>query len=692
MTFRNLLLEIGTDEIPSRFLPDIMTLLASVAAEEFAKARLKYSGIGVMSTPRRIVMSASGVADRQEDVETSMKGPLWSAAFDSNGVPTKAAHGFAKSKGVSYEDLCPIDVDGVRYAGAIRSEKGRPSETILPEILPVIIRRLVFPKNMYWEDPTVRFARPIRWILALLDDSVVPFGIAGLRSDRVRRGHRFMGASRIEIEKPSDYLERLYDNYVIVDQEKRKQRMLSGIANLERDLGGTVELEPELVQENLSLVEYPVPFFGSFDESFLEIPHEVLTTTMKKHQRYFPVRDSNGRLLPFFVGVSNNRASSMDVVREGNERVLRARLSDAAFFWKEDLKRSLSGRVEELKNVIYHEKLGSVYEKVKKTQQLALWITSTLGHGELLPSVERAAFLSKADLVSEMVYEFPELQGVMGREYALRDREPDVIARALYEQYLPKFAGDALPKELAGAILGMAERIYIIVACHGIGLAPTGSQDPYALRRAARCINEILFGLNLDFDVHSCVCEAARICGTSDDIRDAVLSFLQQRLLIQLKERGASHEIASLAVSVAGNRPFQALRFLNALSEVQAQPWFSSLVTSAVRVRNILAKEGSGVTSGADVSADLLRKDAEKALNQEIEALEPRLGKALEASDWTGLTGLLAELSPAIARFFEDVLVMDKEEEVRKNRLLLLDRCHRLFIKVGDIGVLKGEK
>jgi len=691
MTFKELLLEIGTDEIPSRFLPNVMALLETVAAEEFAKARLRYSRIVVMSTPRRIALRVTEVADKQEDLETSMKGPLWSSAFDSNGVPTKAAIGFAKSKGVSCEDLQQKEVEGVIYACAVRSEAGRQSKDVLPEILPVLIKRLVFPKNMYWEDPAIRFARPIRWLLALLDDAVVPFEIAGSRSDRITRGHRFMGASRIEISKASEYLDKLYDNYVIVDQEKRKQRMLSGIANLERELGETVELEPDLVLENLSLVEYPVPFYGKFDESYLKIPHEVLTTTMKKHQKYFPVRDTNGRLQPFFVGVSNNRAASMDVVREGNERVLRARLSDAAFFWREDLKRSLAGRVEELKHIIHHEKLGSVYDKVKKTQELARWITTDLQRPELLPLVDRAAFLSKADLVTEMVYEFPELQGVMGREYALRDKEPEPVAQAIYEQYLPKFAGDTIPKGLPGAILGLAERIQIIVSCHGIGLVPTGSQDPYALRRAARCINEILFGQSIDLDLRSCVTEAARINGFDDAVRDMVLFFLQQRLLMQLKERGASHEISSLAVSVIGNRPLQALRFLNALSEVQGQSWFSSLISSAVRVRNILAKESSQMVESA-VLPSLFRKDAEENLYKEIEAMEPRLEKSLALFDWKAVTELLAELSPAVEHFFEEVLVMDKEEDVRNNRLLLLDRCHRLFVMVGDISVLKGEK
>ena len=290
-----------------------------------------------------------------------------------------------------------------------------------------------------------------------------------------------------------------------------------------------------------------------------------------------------------------------------------------------------------------------------------------------------------------MVYEFPELQGVMGREYALRDKEPEPVAQAIYEQYLPKFAGDTIPKGLPGAILGIAERIQIIVSCHGIGLVPTGSQDPYALRRAARCINEILFGQNIDLDLRSCVTEATRINGSDDAVRDAVLLFLQQRLLMQLKERGASHEISSLAVSVIGNRPLQALRFLNALSEVQGQPWFSSLVTSAVRVRNILAKESSRITGDA-VIPSFFRKDAEERLYREIEAMEPRLEKSLASFDWKVVTELLAELSPAVEHFFEEVLVMDKEEDVRKNRLLLLDRCHRLFVMVGDIGVLKGEK
>jgi glycyl-tRNA synthetase beta chain len=362
---------------------------------------------------------------------------------------------------------------------------------------------------MYWKDPTVRFARPARWILALADKDIIEFEYGGIKSGHVTSGHRFMGAKKIEIHDAAKFMEELYDNYVVLDQEKRKQRMLAGIAQLESGIRGVVELDPEVIEENLYLVEYPVPFSGSLDARYLEIPQEVLITSMKKNQKYFAVRSKDGKLVNNFVGVSNNRAIDMKEICSGNEKVLRARLEDAAFFWHEDLKSPLAANVEKLKSIVFQEKLGTIYDKVIKTQALALELCKMLGKEDISNLVERAAYLSKADLVSNMVYEFPELQGVMGREYALKNGESPRVAAAIYEQYLPKFAGDDTPGDDVGAVLGIADRANIIVMCHKVGFEPTGSQDPYGLRRAARCINEIIWERGLDADIFELVKKSA---------------------------------------------------------------------------------------------------------------------------------------------------------------------------------------
>jgi glycyl-tRNA synthetase beta chain len=411
---------------------------------------------------------------------------------------------------------------------------------------------------------------------------------------------------------------------------------------------------------------------------------------MKKNQKYFAVRTPEGKLKNAFVGVANNRATDMRVIREGNERVLRSRLEDAAFFWQEDRKRALPANVERLKSIVYQEKLGTVYDKAMATQKLALRICEALGRTEISKLVERAAFLAKADLVTHMVYEFPELQGVMGREYARLGGEDPRVALALYEQYLPRSASDNPPTDDVGAILGLAERIHIIVNCHKAGLEPTGSQDPYALRRAARCVNEILWARKLDVNVTDTVRASAEANAVPEETVEKVFSFIGQRLLIQLKEKGFEHGLAKLSVSVTGARPLQALRLVEVLNAVKDEAWFAALTTAAVRVRNILQKAAEArepVPDAADPS--LMVKDAEKTLLAALDRTAPLVEKALRESDWKNLASSLSELSSAITGFFDDVMVMDPDAAVRANRLAILKRAASLFEEVGDLGSLK---
>ena len=687
----DLILEIGTEEIPSRFIPPIMEFIKTTVTEDLSQLRVSSSDIRVFATPRRLVLFIHDLAEKQEDLVATFKGPTWESAFDAYGNATRAAMGFAKSKGVTVDKLEEINVDGVRYIAAEVREDGKLTECLLQDYLPSLIGKLVFPKNMYWSDPAIRFARPIRWIVALMGSEVVPFTYGNVKSGRVSSGHRFMGEKNITVKNTDEFLNRLYDNYVILDQDKRKQKLLAAIATLENEHDGYVELDPELVDENLYLVEYPVPFIGSFDERFLGMPEEVLITSMKKNQKYFAVRTKEGKLMNSFVGVANNRAMDMKVIKGGNERVLRARLEDAAFFWEEDRKHSLGENVERLKDIVYQEKLGSVYNKVMETQKLAKWLCEDLNMTEISALVERAAFLSKADLVTHMVYEFPELQGVMGREYAIINGEDKRVAVALYEQYLPKSSSESTktescPSDDVGAILGLAERIHIIVSCHKARLEPTGSQDPYALRRAARCINEIIWAKKLDVNVEDAVRTSSASNGVEAETVERILSFIEQRLLMQLKERGYKHELARLAISVTGCRPLQSLRLIEALNKVEDEPWFSDLITSAVRVRNILSKAGD-VSDAVD--QDLSMKEAEKSLYEGVLNMEPTVEAVLREHNWQKLTASLSELSPVVSGFFDDVMVMDPDKKIRENRLAILKRCNALFEKVGDLGVLK---
>lgn len=683
---RDLILEIGTEEIPSRFMPSALRDIAQYAEEEFAAQRLGHGRIEVMGTPRRLVLLVRSVAERQEDLSEEHKGPAWKSAFDGTGTPTRAAEGFAKSKGIAVEQLESRNVNGVDYAFAVINHRGGAADALLPDMMKHIISRIVFPKNMYWYDSTVRFARPIRWLLCLIGAKVVEFELNGMKSGRTSCGHRFMGAPSVEIESSDDYLTAMYDNWVIVDQKKREEKMRAAIAGIEKELDGVVELDPSLVQENLYLVEYPVPFYGSFDRKYLEIPEEVLTTSMKDNQKYFAVHDHSGKLMPCFVGVSNNLVPNMELVREGNERVLRARLEDAVFFWKEDLKRPLSARVEDLKNVIYQEKLGSVYDKTMKMVKISRKICDLLGNKDDAKLVERAAYLSKTDLVTGMVGEFSELQGIMGREYALKNGEDPRVAKAIAEQYMPTAAGNELPSDVIGAVVGIAERAFNMVGAYKLGFQPTGSQDPYGLRRAIRCINEILWGLRLDLDLEALLAFIAQDLEVGGEALGSLLEFVRQRTLIQLKEKEYGHELIELALSVTGSRPLQTLYLLGAFTEVKQEDWFTKLVNSAVRVKNILTK-AEGVSSS--VNPSLFVKDAEKDLYAAVNEAEKPVEAALRKSDWNGLMNVLAQLSPAVSAFFDDVMVMDEDAAVRANRLALLSHCQNLFTRVGDLSKVK---
>ena len=685
MISRDLLFEIGSEEIPARFVTWGLSELRRIAAEELEEARLECEEILTLGTPRRLTLLIKGLSLKQADLEAKVRGPQKAQALDPEGQYTKAALGFARGKNVEPKDLIIENVEGVDYLFAVIRESGRNTAELLPDLLSRILKRLVFPKSMYWEDPSIRFARPVRWLVALWEDQVIPLSFGNVQSGRTTRGHRFMGASAVEIGTPSEYVEKLRNECVWVDPNDRRNAILAGIQGIEKEIGGKADVPDELLEENTQLVEFPVVFYGSFDPEFLDIPQEVLITSMQKNQRYFPVRDGEGRLMPNFIGVSNNKARDMAVVREGNERVLRARLYDAAFFWKEDQMKKLEERVPELGRVLYQEELGSVLDKSNRVRKIADGLAKG-ADPSLAADVDRAAFLAKADLVSSMVFEFPEVQGIMGREYAKRSGESDSVALALYEQYLPRFAGDILPSSKVGAFLGLAERADTLVAIHKIGLAPTGSQDPYGLRRAARCMNELIWGLELDIDIRQLLKMAAAELSADTETLNRVMDFVRQRLQVQLREKGFGHGVVSLVVDSQGHRPLQALKMLYTLNEVSSTEWFASLILAAIRVRNLLLKTEERQEA---VQPEKLISPAEQKLFSALQQLSPQVSDAVELHDWKKVNEILFELSPAINLFFDEVMVMDEDASIRRNRLAILAECKKLFDTIGDFGLLK---
>ncbi|MDR1915248.1 MAG: glycine--tRNA ligase subunit beta [Synergistaceae bacterium] len=688
MMGRDLLFEIGTEEIPARFMTWVIGELDRLARQGLSELRVPFGDLKVTGTPRRIVLLVNDLAERQDDFEETVKGPPRTQSLNSDGEFTAAALGFARSRGVDVSDLTFASVKGVEYLHAVVRKPGMDTGGLLPDFLSGLIKKIVFPKSMYWEEQGLRFARPVRWIVAFWGDERIPVFFGSVESGHASRGHRFMGSGSVVIKSASEYMAAMEREFVIVDHERRKSMILDGIAEIERSVGGSSDDDPELLEENAQLTEYPVPFCGSFEDEFLDIPEEVLIATMKKNQRYFPVRDKDGRLMARFIGVSNNRARDMNVVRGGNERVLRARLYDAAFFWREDRTRALESRLPQLKKVLYQERLGSIYDKSERVRALAGWLVKAFDMEDIAKPVDRASVLAKTDLVTGMVFEFPEVQGVMGREYAKREGESAEVSDALFEQYLPRFAGDQIPKGRVGAVLGICDRVDSIIGIHKIGMSPSGSQDPYGLRRAARGINEILWGLALDIDMGDLFGKAAENLAADDATMESVREFYRQRLHNQLRERGHAHGTTSLVVSSMWNRPLQALRMLDSFDEVSGEEWFVSLVLSAVRVNNILNKIPESELLALKPASSLATLP-EQNLKSALDRQSPLVTDALLNCDWKAVCEALSELSGVISGFFDGVMVMDPDPEIRVGRVELLSRCRALFDSIGDFSLLK---
>ncbi len=685
---RDFLLEIGVEELPARFLSPALEQLRGLVKEALEEKRLAHGEIVTCGTPRRIAVYVRDLAEKQEPLVQEIKGPAVKVAFNAEGEPTRAAIGFAKSNGVRVEDLVRKPVGPVEYVFAVKKEEGKPTARVLPEIAPALITGLHFPKPMRWGNLDVRFARPIRWLLCLHGQDVVDLELAGLRSDRYTYGHRFLSTGRLEVSEAGKYFEVMRNAYVLVDVDQRREEIRRQVNETAEMEGGRAEIDEELIDEVTNLVEYPTALCGKFDDAFLQMPEEVLITPMREHQRYFPVRGRDGKLMARFVAVSNGGPDNIDIVRAGNEKVLRARLSDASFFWQEDLKKPLDTKVEGLKKVVFQESLGTMYEKVQRITALADFLAGRLNATEeQRKHALRGALLSKADLLTNMVYEFPELQGIMGREYAIRSGEPAEVALAIYEHYLPRFAGDELPESLPGKILSLADKMDTLAGCFGVGIQPTGSQDPYALRRQALGICHIIIDGDLVLSLAELVEKAYNgYAGRVEmklplsEVKSELEEFFRQRLRGLFIEKGLPYDTVDAVLSAGIDDISGAWLRGGALQDFRSHSAFDELLTAFTRAYNLAKKAGHDLVDPA-----LFENPAETELYGAYQTAASVVGHALEGRDYARALSGMAELRGPVDRFFDDVMVMVENEPVRDNRLALLKQIAGLAGRIADL-------
>lgn len=683
MSAKELFLEIGTEEIPAGFIPRAMAEMEAMITRELTNARLSYTTVQTMATPRRLALVVKGIPALQPDAEITATGPSKKAAFDADGNPTKAAEGFARGQGVTVADLQVVDTDKGEYLAVTKRESGRPTYELLSEMLPVLVANIPFKKSMRWGDLDVRFARPIHWIVALFDGSVVPFRFGNIESGSISRGHRFMANTPFPVRDFSHYLDECERHFVIVDPERRKETIRRESHRVAVAAGGHLLPDEELLDQITYLVEYPSAVHGTFSPEFLVVPREVLITSMRSHQRYFSIVDGEGKLMPGFITINNTLTDDPSVVVKGNERVLRARLSDARFFFEEDQKVKLDARVEELKKVVYQQKLGTSFEKMERFKALAEGLADKLNPA-LKVQAGRTAWLCKADLVSGMVGEFPEVQGIMGREYALREGEDAAVANAIAEHYLPIQAGGELPATDLGAFVSIADKLDTVCGCFSVGLIPTGAADPYALRRATIGIISIILDRGYRLSLTELVNRSLDLLGTKlnrakDQVAAEVLEFFRGRFTNLL-----GNECASDAVDAAVSAGFDDLvdvrARIAALAEFKSHPDFEPLAVAFKRIGNII-KEGTD----ALVDPSLFQDGAEAVLYQAFHEVKIRVGAAIEQGDWLEALTRIASLRGPVDGFFDKVMVMAEDPLVRTNRLALLTVIDRMLGRIADV-------
>lgn len=677
---KTLLLEIGTEEVPAHVMPGILSQLKENAAKTFEELRIEYKNIKTLGTPRRSALLVEGLAEQQADLSKENRGPAVNIAFDADGNPTKAAQGFARGQGVKPEEL--VTKDG--YVYAMVHEKGGQTVDLLGDTLKGLVDGLNFPNNMHWADLDYKFIRPLRWLVALYGQDVIDFEVANVKSGRTSRGHRFLSEGDFEIANAEDYVEACRKASIIVDQNERCEMIRQQIAEVAAANGGQAEVNEDLLEEVLYLVEYPTALCGKFDEKYLALPAEAVITPMRDHQRYFPVL-KDGKLLPLFITIRNGGKEHLETVQHGNERVLRARLEDAQFFFDEDRKKTLEQHGEKLKTVVFQDGLGTIYDKALRLEVLAGYIADAIGANEQdKKDAVRAAKLAKADLVTGMVTEFTELQGVMGREYALLDGETKAVAQAIDEHYMPRFAGDSQPASVAGRIVSLADKIDTIVGTFSRGLIPTGSQDPFALRRQALGIVNMLKEAQYHISLSQLVAKAMELLKIADagqqaKLQNDVADFMKLRLKNVLADAGIRYDVVD-AVFVTVDDIYGVFLRAQAVNEAVKQD-MEKTIQAFVRTGNI-ARKAEDVQ--AAVETGLLAEQVEKDLYKAYEDAASKVEKEIVAQDYAGAIATLSQLAAPIDAFFDGVMVMDKDEKIKNNRLGLLKLVDNLICQVAD--------
>ncbi|HSB07012.1 MAG TPA: glycine--tRNA ligase subunit beta [Thermodesulfobacteriota bacterium] len=685
---KELLLEIGTEEIPAGFVPQALADLEDLTRKELEAQRIDCEGMKTLGTPRRLVLVIQALSERQKDVELKKVGPSKQAAFDSSGKPTKAAIGFAKGQSVPVESLTVVETEKGEYVCAVRREIGKPTDEILTSILPKLILSIPFQKSMKWADVSIRFARPIHWVLALFGGKIISFEVGNVRSGNVTYGHRFMQSGPIPVSDFHSYLERTREAFVLVDQVDRKKKIEEGLIKEAASVSGKILPDEALLDEVNFLVEYPVPLCGNFDPQFLSLPREVVIHSMKEHQRYFPVVDDQGKLLSHFVCISNIAPRDRRMVVKGNERVLKARLSDAAFFFHEDLKMPLDKRVEQLKKVVYQAKLGTSYEKVVRFKALAHFLVQEIDPS-LQETVDRAALLCKADLVTGMVGEFPKLQGIVGKEYARLQGEKAEVTEAVYEHYLPAFAGDRLPGGPVGDIVSIADKLDTIVGCFGVGLTPTGTADPFGLRRQALGIIRIILEKKYPLSLIELIEESGKLLREKmerplPEAKREVLDFFRARYQNFLLDKGYPFDTTEAVLSISFDELVNIQGRIDALKKARESKDFESIVIAFKRAMNIL----KSAPARNPINPSLLSETVERNLYQAFSKAKERIDGYLDKRDYESALQEMIQMKKPIDDFFDGVMVMTENEAVRNNRLSLLDSIGQLFLGIADFSKL----
>ena len=684
---RDLLFEIGMEEIPAGFLQPALTQLQDRFTAKAAELNFSHGAVKVMGTPRRLALIVNDVEEKQRDTVEELLGPAKKAAFDGEGKPTRALEGFARSKGAAVSDLRPVETPKGEYMMLIREVKGTETASLLAGVLHSLILELSFPKSMRWGSNRQSFARPIQWLIALFGEEILRLSHEGIESSDTSIGHRFLDKSRIAIRDAAHYEQQLGEHYVMVDPVKRRSQVVAeikrAVAESKELRDGSVAIDEGLVDTVTNLVEMPFGVCGVFDEKFLQLPAEVLITSMREHQKYFPVVNSSGKLLPGFVAVNNTKVIDTDITRKGHQRVLRARLEDALFFFNSDRENRLESHVANLHGIIFQAKLGTMLEKKDRLVKLAKILADKIDPG-LAEDSCRAALLCKADLLSNMVGEFPTLQGIMGGAYALHDGEKETVATAIVEHYMPKRAGAEIPATDVGAILALADRFDTLAGCFGIGQVPSGTADPFGLRRISLAILNIIQGKGYSFSLRELIHKSLALYGDKvdggQDTVAAVLNFVKARFANDCVSRGYQAEAVDAAASVNFDDVNECLQRINAMMQIRKEPAFKVLAASYKRIRNII-KDNRNV----EINPALFADGAESKLYKLFLEVRQEMGELVAAREYVKALEVMLRMKEPVDNFFDEVMVMAEDAEIRQNRLNLLTALGELILQIGDI-------